>query len=143
MKTNTILIALLLSICLTSCQEFVEDCILWSSTPEFKRVDLEIGYEGIPYSDYIKAEVRNDSNDEDYYYDFFVYGDLPPGMDFQFHRNRVVFNGTPTQKGIYAITIQVYVYAHDYKNPDEVDADNFCYDDNFIQREFVFEIREP
>ena len=75
------------------CDEIYE-CI-FNINPELHDRPLEIGFVGERYYDEVTAEISNEVNDNDYFYDFEVYGDIPPGLSVDFRRRSVEFFGRP------------------------------------------------
>lgn len=113
---------------LQGCDEIYE-CV-FNVNPELHDRPLEIGFVGERYYGEVTAEISNEVNDNDYYYDFEVYGDIPPGISFEFTRRSVEFFGVPEEKGTYRFEVELFVEAYDY---DGFDGSPTCSDSTIQQ----------
>ncbi|MGB5393630.1 MAG: hypothetical protein WBN16_05230 [Lutimonas sp.] len=103
------LIILLLIPCI-SCDAIVDDVLNCSyRKAELQKKVLRTGKVDQNYVDSIKASVNNEPGDEDYPYNFSVYGDLPNGIYVEVHRNRLDLIGVPTEPGTFKFKIEVNV----------------------------------
>jgi len=98
---------LLLALSLYGC-DAVLDC-LDDDGPVFNKGTLEQAVLNQEYADEIVASVRNEPFDARFDYRFVFTGSLPQGvMAFQSGR-RFVFEGTPTESGLFRFTLYVEV----------------------------------
>lgn len=126
---------------LSGCSEMF-DCVA-SARPNLHSKTLLSGNAGNPYSDYIDADVTNDTHDNDYDYYFTVIGNLPPGMTYREQRRSVYFTGTPTQAGTYTFKIRLTVDPPDYYDEDGGlfdDSNHICFGDDTTTKEYTIVI---
>ena len=142
MKTRIIyLSSLIIFFALSSCAELV-DCIA-SASPEIKTKELNIGYVGSPYYDFINSEVNNDSNDDSYNYYYDVDGILPPGLTYNTNGRKIYFQGTPTTTGVYTIKVNLTIDPPNYYNEDGSyfeDDNRICFGNDTTQKTFTITI---
>ncbi|WP_284653413.1 hypothetical protein [Flavobacterium terrisoli] len=122
----------------SGCAELT-DCII-SAKPQLPTKTLHIGQVGIPYSEYIKASVRHDSNDDYYDYDFNIDGSVPPGIIYQFHDRRILFSGTPTIPGSYTFRVHLTISYDDgaYEGSGLFDDSNtICFGNDNTQKTYT------
>jgi hypothetical protein len=94
--------------CDTILEEILDDCNSYNY-PYLYSKQLKVGKENELYSDYVKAGIRNDPNDDsDYTYFFDVFGGLPYGMYWTVEGRKVFLKGTPEETGSYQFTIEVW-----------------------------------
>ncbi|WP_171659507.1 hypothetical protein [Flagellimonas amphidinii] len=116
-----------------SCDE-VYECI-FNINPEIHDKPLELGFVGERYYGLITAEISNEVNDDDYHYDFEVFGNLPPGIFFDINRRSIEFYGIPEDIGTYRFEVELFVESWDY---DGYDGSPTCSDS--AVREFVIQV---
>ncbi|HPW98625.1 MAG TPA: Ig domain-containing protein [Flavobacterium sp.] len=122
------LILLLVLVSFNSCSELL-DCIV-RTEPVLPNKTLEIATVGNNYNQYIIAEVKNDSNDDAYFYHFSINGDLPAGINYNISDRRISFYGVPTNPGTFRFTVLLTI---DYPNDSYYeDNDGIFIDDNRI-----------
>ncbi len=112
-KNITTIILLAASIFLFQGCDEIYECV-FNINPELHDRPLEIGFVGERYYDEVTAEISNEVNDNDYIYDFVVYGDLPPGISYDFRRRSVELFGRPEERGTYRFTVELFVESYDY-----------------------------
>ncbi len=86
--------------------------------PELEDRELPTGNRWLNYSEEIFAEIKNDSCDECYHYNFrFDIDELPEGLTAIEHDRSVEITGIPTENGAFEFKITVWVnrieYDHD------------------------------
>ncbi|WP_133067248.1 hypothetical protein [Flagellimonas pacifica] len=119
----------------SSCDE-IHECI-FNINPEIHNKRLDIGVLGVEYYDVITAEVSNEVFDNDYIYDFDVYGDLPPGIFLDFDRRSIEIYGTPEEVGVYRFEVELSVESYDEYG---YDGSPTCEDSTV--REFTIQVVE-
>ena len=125
---------------LTGCEELI-DCIA-SATPELQGKQLFEGTKGIPYSETISAEVRNDPNDDGYKYFFNVYGDLPDGLNYSVNRRIFTIKGTPIKQGTFTFKVVLRVDPPENYNDDgsSDDGNRICFGDDTTERTYSIKV---
>ncbi|UJH67562.1 hypothetical protein [Allomuricauda sp. SCSIO 65647] len=118
---------------LQGCDEIYE-CI-FNIDPEIHDRPLELGLVGEEYYGLVTAEIRNEVNDNDYFYNFDVYGELPPGIFYDINRRSIEFFGVPEEEGTYRFEVELFVEAYDI---DGYDGSPTCADSVF--REFTIQV---
>jgi len=103
MINATRLILLLLFLGLMNSCDSVTDCII-NTRPHLPHKDLKTGVDGVYYEDIIRAEIRNEPRDRDYWYYFTVSG-LPSGLDYEFIGQDLFIYGTPQSTGRYSVEV--------------------------------------
>ncbi len=96
------LLLLVFTILLISCDPWT-DCII-DNRPQLNQRILSTGYSNSYYEDSLNAEIKNDPQDNNYYYYFSVRG-LPRGMDYESYGRELVIFGTPQQSGRYNLEV--------------------------------------
>ena len=125
-----------------SCSELI-DCIA-STKPELKSKSLSLGYTGQPYSNFIEASVKNDSNDDDYDYHFSISGNFPPGMTYFEQNRRLYFNGAANQGGTYTFKVTVTIDYPEYYDTDQgfwEDDNRICFGDDTVSKNYTITIQ--
>ena len=125
-----------------SCSELI-DCIA-STKPELKSKSLSLGYTNQPYSNFIEASVKNDSNDDDYDYHFSISGNFPPGMTYFEQNRRLYFNGAANQGGTYTFKVTVTIDYPEYYDDDEgfwEDNNRICFGNNTVSKNYTITIQ--
>ena len=125
-----------------SCSELI-DCIA-STKPELKSKSLSLGYTGQPYSNFIEASVKNDSNDDDYDYHFSISGNFPPGMTYFEQNRRLYFSGAANQGGTYTFKVTVTVDYPEYYDTDQgfwEDDNRICFGDDTVSKNYTITIQ--
>lgn len=128
MKNFTKLILLIFTTTLMMSCDPVTDCIV-NTRPHLPHTDFVDGREGVYYEDFIRAEIRNEPRDHDYWYYFTVTG-LPVGMDYEFVGQDLYIFGTPQSPGRYSVEVFLevepqYLVFDDDDGPLE-DGDSLC-----------------
>ncbi|RNC89878.1 MAG: hypothetical protein ED555_10530 [Allomuricauda sp.] len=118
---------------LQGCDEIAE-CV-FGINPEIHDKRLAVAFVGEPYEDIITAEVSNEVFDNDYIYNFDVFGDLPPGLRFDFDRRAVVVYGIPEEEGTYSFTVELFV-----ENFDEGGYDGSPTCNESTERQFLLRV---
>lgn len=125
-----------------SCSELI-DCIA-STKPELKSKSLSLGYTGQPYSNFIEASVKNDSNDDDYDYHFSISGNFPPGMTYFEQNRRLYFSGAANQGGTYTFKVTVTIDYPEYYDTDQgfwEDDNRICFGDDTVSKNYTITIQ--
>ena len=128
-------LVLTLGLSMLSCDEIAE-CVL-GINPEIHSRRLEMGFVNEPYYDIITAEVRNQVFDNDYIYNFDVFGEVPPGIFLDFDRRAIELRGTPEEPGSYTFTVELFV---EYFDENGLDGSPTC--NEFAEREFTIRVIE-
>lgn len=127
------------SACEVVVDELLDDCNSYNY-PVLAAKELTDGKVGVFYSEQISAEIKNDPNDDsDYTYHFSVSNGLSNGVDWFVEGRKVLFEGTPTEKGSYQFTIEVWVEVDEewwYLN----DIPELC--DDYDQKTYSIHIEE-
>lgn len=125
-----------------SCSELI-DCIA-STKPELKSKSLSLGYTGQPYSNFIEASVKNDSNDDDYDYHFSISGSYPPGMTYFEQNRRLYFSGAANQGGTYTFKVTVTIDYPEYYDEEQgfwEDDNRICFGNNTVSKNYTITIQ--
>ncbi len=131
------LLILLIFFSLFGCQDILE-CII-NREPELSNKSLKLGSKNSFYSDVIRAEIRNEPRDNDYYYDYYVTGDIPVGIEIFFDYRDVIIEGIQQESGDFYFTINLFVeQADNYCENNFNDCDGLCSDS--VSREYVLTI---
>lgn len=109
---TTIILVAALALFMQGCDEIYE-CV-FNINPEIHDRPLELGLVGEQYYGIITAEISNEVNDNDYDYDFEVFGELPPGIFFDINRRSIEFFGVPEERGTYRFSVELFVESYDY-----------------------------
>lgn len=128
---------------LSGCSELI-DCI-GSSKPEIATNELRNGYVGFAYNESITAQVRNNSNDDSFYYYFDIEGTVPPGISYSFVGRKIYFTGAPTQTGVFTFKVNLKIEApEDYDDDDDgifEDDDRICFGNDTTQKTFTITVQ--
>ena len=108
-------VILLSSICLLGCNDAAE-CII-NRRPDLPSKSF-IGFTGMPFSNTIKGEIKNETKDDLYNYDFSVSGDLPVGLSTSSQHRTLTIEGSPKASGRYSFTVHLSA-----KQNDDYDSD--------------------
>ena len=139
---NLYFILITLSALLVSgCAELI-DCVA-SARPNIHSKNLATGNFGLPYSDFIEADVTNEPNDDAYIYYFSVDGNLPPGMTYREQNRRITIFGTPTMSGSFTFRVNLTVDPPDYYDGNNGfwdDSNQICFSDDSTSKEFTIVI---
>jgi hypothetical protein len=112
-------------ITLTGCENVLE-CII-NRRPELPEKSLENGRVGYGYSQIITAEIKNEPHDDNYDYNFQVYGDIPDGLEVIIDFRTVYIEGIPNNLGSYEFKIAVNVNPPEYYDEEtEQYEDSMC-----------------
>lgn len=112
---------------ITGCQDILE-CVI-NRKPILSDNALSAAFVNQNYSELVTAEIQNEPRDNAYYYDYFLTGDLPPGIDVFFDFRDVIIEGIPLERGRYRFTIHLNVGQIDsYCENDLNDCDGLCED---------------
>ncbi|WP_438962540.1 hypothetical protein [Nonlabens sp.] len=122
-----LLFVLLLTTFTVSCDS-ITDCII-NSRPHLPGKDFIDGTANVFYEESIRAEIKNEPRDNDYWYYFTVTG-LPAGMDYEFIGRDLFIYGIPESPGRYSIEVFLEVeprsvFIDDDDSWDE-DGDSLC-----------------
>ncbi|GLB47788.1 hypothetical protein [Neptunitalea lumnitzerae] len=142
MKKTLLLCISLISIATltTSCAEFFEDCLFWPAKPNIKTASIPQGNVNTYYYTEIEAEIENDPDDLNYYYDFDVEGELPYGLEYWTYDNILIIEGTPQETGTFSFTVELYVEAPYRGNDDESDDNNICLGNDITHKTFTLRV---
>ena len=92
---------------LISCED-IFDCTL-NRRPELPEKPLEIGRVGSAYFQQFDAGIKNEPRDNNYGYNFEIYGDIPDGLEVTTENRTVTIDGFPIIRGNYQFTIVLNV----------------------------------
>ncbi|TWO32811.1 hypothetical protein E1J38_008065 [Seonamhaeicola sediminis] len=109
-----------------SCDD-VLDCII-NVRPELQNKSLEFARVDQFYLETISAEVKNEPNDNGYNYYFTVTGNIPKGIEVYYDYRKVIFEGTPIEKGRFTIRVSLYVESLDECYYDDFEGRTICHD---------------
>ncbi|WP_313804019.1 putative Ig domain-containing protein [Flavobacterium sp.] len=118
-KIFTLLSLILLTSTFSGC-EVLADCLINGRAKLYDRT-FPTATVGNYYSEKVGSEVTNEPNDDNYYYNFDVAGEIPPGLVYSFDYRDVHFYGVPDEPGTYTFTIYLNV---DHKDIYEEDCFN-------------------
>lgn len=99
---------------------------------------------GTDYDQGVKAEIRNDPNDNSYQYFFNITGTVPPGLDTYVDGRTIHFAGKATTVGHYEFKVSVRVDPPQSYDPDSgywEDDDRICFGNDTAERSYVIEVR--
>lgn len=109
------------------CEDIFE-CIV-NKRPEIKDNTFDIGNIGEYYYAELRSEIKNEPRDNDYGYNYEIFGDLPDGLQTFVNYRTISFEGRPEVSGIFTFTLYLYVDPPEYY--DEVSGqyeDSLCED---------------
>jgi len=116
------------------CEDVIE-CII-NKRPIIKDTSFEVGTIGNYYYQEVKSEIKNEPRDDDYGYNYEIYGDLPDGLQTFVNYRVISIEGTPETSGAFTFTLHLYVDPpvryDDYSGEYE---DSLCSD--FTSKEFT------
>ncbi|MEY8848665.1 hypothetical protein AB9K26_07605 [Psychroserpens sp. XS_ASV72] len=107
MKKQLLSFFLLSLFCFTSCDNVLE-CV-FNKRPEIHDTTFGRGQVGVYYYAEVTTEIKNEANDDDYGYNYELYGDLPDGIQMFVNYRTVSFEGLPEVAGRYTFTLLLYV----------------------------------
>ncbi len=109
----------------TGCQDVLE-CII-NRKPVLSDTPIDRARQNEYFFAKITAEIKNEPRDNDYFYDYSIFGDLPEGLDVIFDYRDVIIEGRPRVKGRYRFTIDLYVEQFDNYCENQLnDCDGLC-----------------
>lgn len=122
------LILPLLCMLLFSCQDVVE-CIV-NRRPTLSNKTLSEGSINSYYKEVIHAQVKNETQDDSYWYYFDVSGDIPNGLNVYVNYRTVTIEGYPQEAGDFFVNVNLQVEQNDnyYCDNDWNDCDGLCDD---------------
>ena len=132
-----VLASFLFSSCEAIIDELLDDCNSYNY-PIIKSKELQEGKVNEFYSDFVKAEVKNDPHDDDYDYHFDVSAELPNGIDWFVEGRKVIFEGTTTEFGVYKFTVELWVEVPQEWYDLGTEPEQLC--DDYTSKEFVIKI---
>ena len=96
-----------------SCED-VLDCLINSKSPELPEVYFNNAIYGDYYYQELEAEIRNASNDDEYYYFFELEGQLPDGITMSVDHRTIIFEGVTQRAGSYHFKLFLEVEPNEY-----------------------------
>jgi hypothetical protein len=84
------------------------DCIV-NRRPQIHDKVFRDGNVGVYYYQEVTTEIKNEPRDNDYGYNYDVFGELPDGIQMIANYRTVSFEGTPEAAGTYKFTLFLYV----------------------------------
>lgn len=126
-------LVMLVAFFMHGCDE-VYECV-FNINPEIHDKPLELGFVGERYYGLITAEISNEVNDNDYFYDFEIFGELPPGIFYDINRRSIELYGVPEETGTYRFEVELFVESYDYYG---YDGSPTCSDSTV--RKFVIQV---
>ena len=115
---------------LFGCQDIIE-CVI-NTHPILPNSNFQSGRVDHFYSDSIRAEIKNNANDDGFFYYFSIEGALPEGLDFYVEHRTLIIEGVPLDRGRFHFIVRLYVESdEDYFNDCENrlnDCDGLCED---------------
>ena len=137
---NSIILAFLfVSSCEAILEELIDDCNSYNY-PIIKSKDLQVGYRNQFYSDFVKAEVKNDPHDDDYDYYFEVSSELPNGIDWSVAGRKLILEGTPAEVGVFIFKVELWVEVPQEWYNLGTEPEQLCTD--YTSKEFVIDIKQ-
>ena len=136
-RIKTVVIMLFSVFLFVACEAIIDEafeCILkvMPKLPDKQLVDGEIGYR---YFDSIKASAINSSNDDSWWYNFKITGNLPSGVEYEIDNRTIYISGTPTEKGVFRLKINVRIGNGNIENDD-----GLCFSGNPIEKTYSITI---
>jgi hypothetical protein len=89
------------------CEDLL-DCIV-NRRPEIHDTTFKDGEVGVYYYHEVTTQIKNEPRDNDYGYNYDVYGNLPDGIQMITNYRTVSFEGTPELAGTFRFTLILYV----------------------------------
>lgn len=109
----------------TGCQDILE-CVI-NRKPVLSDTRIDRARQNEYFFAKITSEIQNEPRDNDYFYYFDIYGDLPEGLEVFFDYRDVIIEGRPRSNGRYRFTITLDVeQADNYCENDLNDCDGLC-----------------
>lgn len=109
----------------TGCQDILE-CVI-NRKPVITDKRLNTARINQTYFDKLTAQIQNEPRDDAYYYDYYLTGDLPNGIEVFFDFRDVFIEGIPRERGRYRFTIHLSIaQIDDYCENDLNDCDGLC-----------------
>lgn len=125
MKKRISLLLFLSFFMFSGCEDIL-DCV-FNRRPEIHDKTFKDGILGVYYYQEVTTEIKNEPRDNDYGYNYEVYGNLPEGLQMFVNYRTVSFEGTPELSGSYAFTLVLYVDPPlRYNNDTDQFEDNMC-----------------
>jgi len=113
---------------LISCSEILEDC-LFSTIPNIKTNNIANGTIGNQYIQVINGEVKNNTNDNDFIYDFEITNKLPDGLNYNVTGRKLIIEGIPLEKGLFSFEVKMTIAQNctdSITNDEGSDCDDVC-----------------
>ena len=107
MKKQLPLLLFLSFFILTGCEDFL-DCTS-NRRPQIHDANFKDGRIGVYYYQEVTTEIKNEPRDNDYGYNYEIYGNLPDGIQMFANYRTVSFEGTPEVAGTFTFTLMLYV----------------------------------
>ncbi len=92
---------------LSGCESLL-DCV-FDRRPVIHNRTFNDGTVGVYYYEEVTTEIKNEPNDDDYGYNYDIYGELPNGLQMITNHRTVSFEGTPEVAGTFRFTLHLYV----------------------------------
>ena len=127
---------LVISLFLVGCDDLYE-CIV-DINPEINENTIRTATINEPYFQRITAEINNEVADDFYEYFFDVVGELPDGIEIEYHYRRIELSGVPTEPGNFRFLVTLTIGAYD--DGEEFDPNPTC--DAEIERAFILTVAE-
>ncbi|WP_460219159.1 hypothetical protein [Psychroserpens sp. MEBiC05023] len=108
---------------LTGCEDILE-CTIAGRSPELPNKEFDVGLVNLYYFDEFISEINNEPRDDDYIYDYDIYGDLPDGLTFFTNHRRVTIEGSPQTSGVFEFEVFLYVDPPLYWDDDRQEYDD-------------------
>ncbi|WP_033961962.1 hypothetical protein [Psychroserpens jangbogonensis] len=123
MKKQLSLLLFLSFFMFSGCEDLL-DCIL-NRRPEIHDKTFKDGTIDVYYYQEVTTEIKNEPRDDDYGYNYDIYGDLPDGLQMVVNYRTVSFEGIPEVDGKFTFTLLLYVdpplnYDHDTDEYEDV-----------------------
>jgi len=96
---------------LLSCEDAFE-CLI-GRNPEINEAVVADAQLGQEYFQRITAEIDNEVNDDDYFYYFEVFGELPIGIDIIYFRREIQLVGVPEESGQFNFSVYLTIDGSD------------------------------
>ena len=140
-RIKTVVIMLLSVFLFVACEEIIEEIVIESIEfilkvmPKLPDKQLADGKIWNNYFESIQASAINSANDDSWEYSFVIAGNLPSGVEYEIDNRTIYISGTPTEKGVFRLKINVRIGNGNIENDD-----GLCFSGNPIEKTYSITI---